>query len=87
MNNNPLYLIAYGCALMGIGQYSEAVVRFDGAHRLAPSLENALIYKGLALYLNGQVDEAMDIEPFKNAFVGQIKEELLKQYQKSSDQS
>ena len=87
MNNNPLYLIAYGCALMGIGQYSEAVVRFDGAHRLAPSLENALIYKGLALYLNGQVDEAMDIEPFKNAFVGQIKEELLKQYQKSSYQS
>jgi glyoxylase-like metal-dependent hydrolase (beta-lactamase superfamily II) len=87
MDNNPLYLIAYGCALMGMGQYAEAITSFDKAHSLAPSLENALIYKGLALYLNGQVDEAMDIEPFKNAFVGQIKEELLKQYQKSSDQS
>ncbi|MEJ5300039.1 MAG: MBL fold metallo-hydrolase [Thermodesulforhabdaceae bacterium] len=81
MIHNPLYLITYGCALMGLGQYSEAITRFDEAHRIAPSIENALIYKGLAFYLSGQVDEAMNIEIFKNAFVGHLKEELIKQYQ------
>ncbi|MCX7822780.1 MAG: MBL fold metallo-hydrolase [Syntrophobacterales bacterium] len=82
MSENPLYLIAYGCALMGNGQYEKAIAKFDRACSIAPSIDNAMVYKGLALYLNGQIDEAMEIEAFRKAFVGQLKEELLKQYQR-----
>lgn len=79
-SDNPLYFVGYGCALMGRGQYEESLAYFDKALSLAPGLENALIYKGLALYLSGRVDEAMDIEAFARAFTGHLKEELLKTY-------
>lgn len=79
-SDNPLYFVGYGCALMGQGQYEESLSYFDRALSLAPDLENAMVYKGLALYLLGRVDEAMDIEPFARAFTGHLKEELLKMY-------
>ncbi|MGC8718433.1 MAG: MBL fold metallo-hydrolase [Thermodesulforhabdaceae bacterium] len=87
MQQNPLYLVAYGCALMGKGHYDQAIEKFNEAGRIAPSLQNVSVYKGLALYLSGKVDEAMEIEPFKNAFVGHLKEELLKQYQQNPENS
>jgi len=37
-----------------------------------------LIYKGMALYLAGNYDAAMEIEHFRTEFVGRFKEELLK---------
>lgn len=87
MHQNPLYLLAYGCALMGKGDYEKALQKFDQAYNIAPSIQNIPVYKGLALYLSGRVDEATEIEAFKNAFVGHLKEELLKQYQNKSETS
>lgn len=81
MDENPLYLVAYGCALMGKGEHEKAIEKFDMAHRIAPSLDNVLVYKGLALYLSGQAEKAMEIEAFAKAFVGHFKEELLRHYQ------
>ncbi len=80
VSDNPLYFMGYGCSLMGMGRYEESLKYFDKALQLAPGLENALVYKGLALYLMGKIDKALDIKAFEKAFTGKLKEELLKTY-------
>ena len=71
-------LLGKGYALMGLGRYEESVKYFDEALRVAPGMKDALIYKGMALYLAGNYDAAMEIEPFRKEFVGRFKEELRK---------
>jgi glyoxylase-like metal-dependent hydrolase (beta-lactamase superfamily II) len=71
-------LVGKGYALMGIGRYEESVRYFDETLKVAPGMKDALIYKGMALYLSGNYDAAMEIEPFRKEFVGRFKEELLK---------
>jgi glyoxylase-like metal-dependent hydrolase (beta-lactamase superfamily II) len=71
-------LVGKGYALMGLGKYHESIKCFDEALRVKPGMKDALVYKGMALYLAGNYDEAMDIEQFKTEFVGRFKEELLK---------
>jgi len=85
--NNPMYYIAYGCALLGMGKYDESISYFDKALELTPGFENALVYKGLALYLSGRVDEAFDIGEFERAFMGNFKEQLLKTYGQSQEKT
>ncbi len=80
VSNNPLYYVGYGCSLMGLGRYKESLKYFDRAIKIAPDLENAWVYKGLALYLQGDIDKAFDIKEFERAFTGKLKEELLKTY-------
>ncbi len=80
VSNNPLYYVGYGCSLMGLGRYKESLEYFDKAIQIAPDLENAWVYKGLALYLQGDIDKAFDIKEFEQAFTGKLKEELLKTY-------
>ncbi len=71
-------LLGKGYALMGLGRYRESIRFFDGALNVKPGVKDALIYKGIALYLDGNYEEAMEIEPFRTEFVGRFKEELLK---------
>ncbi|MEJ5364014.1 MAG: MBL fold metallo-hydrolase [Desulfosoma sp.] len=69
--------LARGYALMGLGRYEEAVTAFDEVLRRHGDVKEAQIYKGMALYLSGRQDDAMDIEPFRSEFVGRFKEELM----------
>jgi glyoxylase-like metal-dependent hydrolase (beta-lactamase superfamily II) len=65
-----------GYALMGLGRYRESVGFFDEALRVCPGAKDASVYKGMALYLAGNYDEAMEIDHFKAEFMGRFKEEL-----------
>ncbi len=69
--------MAMGYALMGLERYEEAVAAFDEVLGRCGNIKEALVYKGMALHLAGRHDEAMDIEEFRNEFVGRFKEELL----------
>jgi glyoxylase-like metal-dependent hydrolase (beta-lactamase superfamily II) len=71
-------LVGKGYALMGLGRYEESVRYFDEALQVTPGRKDALIYKGMALYLAGNYDAAMDIELFKKEFVGRFREQLRK---------
>jgi hydroxyacylglutathione hydrolase len=71
-------LVGKGYALMGLGRYEESIPYFDEALKVAPGMKDALIYKGMALYLSGNYDAAMEIDPFRKEFVGRFKEELLR---------
>jgi glyoxylase-like metal-dependent hydrolase (beta-lactamase superfamily II) len=76
--------IARGYALMGLGKYRESLPFFDEALRASPGMKDAQIYKGLALYLSGNPEEALDIEPFRTEFAGRFKEEVLEKAKPSS---
>jgi glyoxylase-like metal-dependent hydrolase (beta-lactamase superfamily II) len=77
-------LVGKGYALMGLGRYEESVRYFDEALQVTPGMKDALIYKGMALYLAGNYDAAMEIEHFRTEFVGRFKEELLKKKRPAS---
>jgi tetratricopeptide (TPR) repeat protein len=63
---------------MGLGQHAESLHYFEGALKVRPDIRDALVYKGMALYLSGRPEEAMDIEAFRTEFVGRFKDELRK---------
>ncbi|MGA6994506.1 MAG: MBL fold metallo-hydrolase [Candidatus Deferrimicrobiaceae bacterium] len=69
-------LIGRGYALMGIGRYRDSVRCFDEVLKAHPGMKDAQIYKGMALYLAGNYDAAMEIELFQKEFVGRFQEEL-----------
>lgn len=70
-------LIGKGYALMGLERYGESLEHFDAALAENPGIYTAQFYRGLVLYLSGNIDAAMDIEVFRNEFAGKVKEELL----------
>lgn len=69
-------LTGRACALMGLGRYEESLSYFDHALEIDANVREALIYKGMALYLSGKPEEAMEIEAFRTEFVGRLKGEL-----------
>ena len=71
-------LIGRGYALMGLGKYDESIKLFDEALRIKPAAKDAQVYKGMALYLAGRYEEAMEIEHFQAEFVERFKQELGK---------
>ena len=75
---DPFPLVGRGYALMGLGRYEESVNFFDEALKVTPGMKDAMIYKGMALYLAGNYDAAMEIELFRKEFVGRFQEELRK---------
>jgi tetratricopeptide (TPR) repeat protein len=75
---NLHYLLGKGAALLNLEKYQESLELFDGALKLDPQSKEALIHKGMALYLAGRPEEAMDIEVFRTEFTGRFKEELCK---------
>jgi len=74
-----LIAVGKGYALMGLGRYDESVRHFDEALRARPGLRDALVYKGMALYLAGHYEAAMDIDQFRTEFVARFKDEVAKQ--------
>ncbi len=84
--DDSFILVGKGYALMGLGKYHESITCFDEALRVKPGMKDALVYKGMALYLAGNCDEAMNIEQFRTEFVGRFKEEMLKKKKPSSEQ-
>jgi hydroxyacylglutathione hydrolase len=74
----PYIVMGKGCALMGLAQYEESLPCFDAVLKAKPDLKEAEVYKGMALYLSGRVDEAMDIEAFQAEFSSRIKAEMEK---------
>lgn len=68
--------VGRGYALMGLGRYEESIPWFDEALKVSPGMKDAWIYKGMALYLSGNYDAAMEIELFRKEFVGRFQEEL-----------
>jgi glyoxylase-like metal-dependent hydrolase (beta-lactamase superfamily II) len=78
---DPFILIGKGYALMGLEKHQESIKFFDEALKVRPGIKDALVYKGMALYLSGKVDEAMDIEEFRTEFAGRFREEVHKKVQ------
>jgi glyoxylase-like metal-dependent hydrolase (beta-lactamase superfamily II) len=79
--HNDQALTAKGHALLGLGKYQESLEYFDRALQINPSIHEAQVCKGLALYLSGQPEKAMEIDAFREEFIGRFKEELEKQSQ------
>ncbi len=63
---------------MALEQYDAALQLFDQLLAQQPGNRELLINKGLALYLGGRQEEALEIPAFMEAFTSQIKEELQK---------
>lgn len=77
-DDNVYALTATGHALLGMGNYQESIEYFDRALTLNPEFQEPQMYKGMALYLSGRVDEAMDIEIFQKEFAHRIQQEFAK---------
>ncbi|MEJ2071018.1 MAG: tetratricopeptide repeat protein [Syntrophobacterales bacterium] len=71
-------MTAKGNALLGLGKYEESLEYFNRALEVAPQIQEAQVYKGMALYLLGRYDEAMDIDVFSREFASHLKTELEK---------
>ncbi len=69
-------LLGKGRALLGMGEGSASLEYFDQALEIKPQDAEALLNKGLALYLSGRLDEAMDIDIFQKEFARRIKQEF-----------
>jgi tetratricopeptide (TPR) repeat protein len=77
-------LIGKGMAFMAQEKFIEALGVIEQTLAMQPDNKELLINKGLALYLSGRQDEALEIEPFQEAFANQIKEELTQHKTKNS---
>lgn len=75
---DPFPIIGRGFALMGLGRYGESVEHFDQALAVRPGMREALVYKGMALYLAGRCAEAMEIEEFQTEFRSRFPREARK---------
>lgn len=80
----PFVWMGRGYALMGLEKYQESITAFDQALRLNPDSKDTRVYKGMALYLSGRYDEAMEIADFRTEFMDRFKQELAKRSPGSS---
>ena len=75
----PFALLGKGFALMGLERYQEAIPFFDmviDSGSDPQHAKTARMYKGMALYLLGRYDEALDIEDFREEFVDRFKDSV-----------
>lgn len=75
-SRNPFLPISRGYALLGLGRFRESIDHFDKALLIRSDMPEALVYKGMALYLAGDHEQAMQIELFKTEFAERFKEQL-----------
>jgi lipoprotein NlpI len=59
-----------------MGGFQASLGCFDQALEINPQDPEALVNKGLALYLSGRQDEALDIEIFQQEFTRRLKQEF-----------
>ncbi len=71
-------LIGKGRALMGVGKFLESIDCFNKVLEIDPEVKDAQVLKGMALYLAGRPEEALEIEGFKEEFVSRFRETLEK---------
>lgn len=71
-NRNLHVLLGKGRALLGMGGFQASLGYFDQALAINPQDQEALVNKGLALYLCGRHDEALDIEIFQKEFAQRV---------------
>ncbi len=71
-------LLGKGCTLMGLGRYEDSLSLFNEALERQPQSPEAQIYKGMALYLAGRIEEAMELPAFRQEFASRLKSELEK---------
>jgi tetratricopeptide (TPR) repeat protein len=74
--DNAYALTARGHALLGLQKYSESLPYFDEALAKNPGIQEAQVFKGMALYFLGRSDEAMEIEAFRTEFLSRFKQEI-----------
>ena len=65
-----------GAAFMALEQYPESLACFDHVLALQPNMPAAQVYKGMALYLSGQPEAAMEIEAFRREYSAKFAEAL-----------
>jgi hypothetical protein len=83
--DDPFVPLARGFALMGLHKYEESTAEFDAALRIKPDSKEAHVYRGMALYLAGRYDEAMDVAQFRTEFLSRFKHELAKHGKPSAE--
>ncbi len=71
--SDPFPHLSRGYALLGMGRHQESIAHFDRVLALHPGMEDAQVFKGMALYLAGDHEQALAIEPFRTAFAGRLK--------------
>jgi tetratricopeptide (TPR) repeat protein len=82
LKREEVYLFAIlgkGFALMGLERYEDALPFFDrvmDADHGSQHAKTASMYKGMALYLLGRYDEALNIRDFREEFVERFKESV-----------
>jgi len=69
-------LLGKGRALLGMGGFQASLGYFDQALEINPQDPEALVNKGLALYLSGRQEEALEIELFQQEFTRRLKQEF-----------
>ena len=74
--DNAHAMTAKGHALLGLQKHVESLPYFDQALTINPEIEEAQVFKGMALYFLGRYDEALKIEAFKTEFLARFKDEI-----------
>ena len=75
-SESPRTRVARGYALMGLERYEESVGEFEAALAREPGLREAQMYKGMALYLSGRGEEALEVDVFRDEFARRFAEAI-----------
>lgn len=70
--------VAKGFNLLHLQRYADSLSCFEAARGLDPAAADAAIGRGMALWLLGRGEEAMDIPEFERAFSGSLRDEIRK---------
>lgn len=73
---SPRVLVAKAYALLWLGELDRSLVLLDAALARQPGLREAELYKGMALYLSGKGEQALEIKTFREAFTSKLEAEL-----------
>jgi lipoprotein NlpI len=61
---------------LGLGRYEASLPLFDQVIAGHPEIQEAQVYKGMALYLSGRPEEALEIEAFRREYTDRLQKEL-----------
>ena len=67
-----------GFNLLALQRFADSLSCFEAARGLVPESPDAAVGRGIALWLLGRGEEAMDIPEFERAFSGSLRDEIRK---------